>query len=72
MEKKPGVANAGTPGSLNITHSGESNTANLAGRIVGAFGGATSQGAAVAYSLNKGGNSSVGGTTVNGVVGFKR
>jgi hypothetical protein len=44
-------------------------TAGTSGSILGAFNGTTGQGAGMVYSLNKGG---VTGTTVTGVVAFKR
>ena len=44
-------------------------SADTAGRLVGAFSGTSGQGMGMAYSLNQGGAT---GTTVSGVVAFKR
>jgi len=74
--KKLGVPNA--PGGLQITHSTDPNSANLAGSLAGSFGGQTGNAAAVIYSINHGGHSTntsivpAGGVTTSGVVGFKR
>lgn len=46
-----------------------SSSANTSGKVIGAFTGATGEGAAVMYSLNHGGAS---GTTVSGVAALKR
>ena len=67
----------GGTGNLNVSCSGGSCinlSANLAGRLTGAFVGATGQGAGVAYSLFNGTVSpvSVTGTTINGVAAFRR
>lgn len=57
-------------GALDVTRNGSSSATS--GKIIGAFSGSTGNGAALMYTLNQGGHSSAGGTTVSGVAAFKR
>ena len=71
-EKIPGS----TTGTLAVTCTGCASS-QLAGQIVGGFGGSTGQGAGIAYTLNSGGlpqthGGAAGAVTVGGVAAFRR
>jgi hypothetical protein len=59
-------------GTLNVSTTRVGSDPRTAGQIAGVLTGQTGIGAALLYSLNQGGHSSVGGTTVSGVAAFKR
>lgn len=67
FEAKRTLAGAGA---LTVTKNASS--VNTSGQLAGAFTGTTGQGVAMLYSLNQGGHSNAGGTTVSGVAAFKR